>query len=153
MDWKLRDVSSLESTNTWSHWQSRVKIGNTVTQVAWRSLNIQPLPGVKVSACDHSENFASVNFKFWRICFWRELTHWLTLTGFVVSKTKNIQRLSKIFLPIVKDFLKTLRATSCWKIAMYKHHFYQVISLAKSHRKMHFFVDICENLASINLFY
>jgi hypothetical protein len=35
----------------------------------------------------------------------------------------------------------------------YKHHFYLVISPVKSHPKMHLFVDICENFASINLFY
>ena len=131
------------------------------------------------------------------------------ITGFVVSKTKKIQRLSKIFSAyrsfssdvtaailvyqnnemaailvcgtgissflfkyfvlfhhptgatdhvsendlLSKTFQRPLRAIRCRKIAMYKHHFYQVISPVKSHPKMHFFVDICENLASINLFY
>jgi hypothetical protein len=35
-----------------------------------------------------------------------------------------------------KTFQRPLRAIRCRKIAMYKHHFYQVISPVKSHPKM-----------------
>ena len=38
-------------------------------------------------------------------------------TGFVVSKTKKIQRLSKIFYAYSKTFQRPLRAISCRKIA------------------------------------
>jgi hypothetical protein len=66
-------------------------------------------------------------------------------------RTKQGSKTFKDFFCLLsKTFQRPLRAISCRKIAMYKHHFYHVISLVKSHPKMHFFVHICENLASIN---
>jgi hypothetical protein len=72
------------------------------------------------------------------------------VSGFVVSKTKKIQR---FFLPIFEDFSKTFESNQLSKNCECKHHFYPVINPVKSHPKMRLFVDICENLASINLFY
>ena len=67
------------------------------------------------------------------------------------------QKISKTFKDffclLSKTFQRPFGAIRCRKIAIYKHHFYQVISPVKSQPKMHFFVDICENFASINLFY
>jgi hypothetical protein len=74
---------------------------------------------------------------------------------FVYNRVGSLQDqiIQRLFLPIVKDVSKTFESNQLSKNCVYKHHFYQVISPVKSHPKMHPFVDICENIASINLFY
>ena len=67
-------------------------------------------------------------------------------SGYVVSKTKKIQRLSKIFSAYCQRLFKDFESNQLSKNCECKHHFYPVISPVKSHPKMHLFVDICENL-------
>ena len=71
--------------------------------------------------------------------------------GFVVSKTTNIQRLSKIFSAYFQRLFKEGNQLSenCER----KHHFCPVISPATSHLKMYLFIDICENLALQSIYF
>jgi hypothetical protein len=58
------------------------------------------------------------------------------ITGFVVSKTKYIQRLSKIVSAyFFKDFSKNFESNQLSKNCECKHHFCPVISPATSHLK------------------
>ena len=54
------------------------------------------------------------------------------------------------FLPVFKDFSKTVESNQLSKNCECKHHFHPVISPVKSHPEIRLFVNICENLASIN---
>jgi hypothetical protein len=99
---------------------------------------------VKVQTNIFDIDYFEQRFDSWICYYW---------SGFVVSKTKNIERLSKIFSVYFQRLFKDLWEQSVSKNCECKHHFYPVISPVKSHPKMYLFVDICENLASINLFY
>jgi hypothetical protein len=73
---------------------------------------------------------------------------WVNTQG----RVRSLQNQKKI-----KDFFclfsKTFESKQLSKNCECKQHFYPVISPVKSHPKMRLFVDICKNLASINLFY